>query len=236
MDDGLDVSGSGINFNFGAIVRPVPFMTFGVSYTSPSFVSMDTEGFLDFEALWEEGSTFTEIIDTDTTVVDLASIDPYASDLILSEYRLRTPSRFALGTTFFVGKSGFITGDLEFVNHAGSSINFDGSSATGENQLISELFRNVVNVRVGGEYRLSNFRLRAGYSFLPSPYQFGSAMEQSIVTFGIGYRTEDYFLDLAAVNRSTTLEATPYNIFENQPVATSNFDQTTVSFTLGFNF
>ena len=63
LTDELKVRGAGINFNFGTIVRPVEFMTIGVNYTSPSFISLDEEGFFDLSADWLSGTTITETDD-----------------------------------------------------------------------------------------------------------------------------------------------------------------------------
>ena len=94
-----------------------------------------------------------------------------------------------------------------------------------------------MNVRVGGEYRIENLRLRAGYALLPSPDQNSNLNEQSSISFGIGYRNADYFLDLAIVNRNRSIEYIPYESLDgSQPVVPSEIDNTTVTVTWGINF
>ncbi|MEP1093936.1 MAG: outer membrane protein transport protein [Cyclobacteriaceae bacterium] len=235
--DDLEVRGAGIDFNFGTIVRPVEFLTLGISYTSPSFISLDEENFFDVAADWKAGTTITETDDDgNDTEVDISSIDPYRSDLFVSEYKLRTPSKVAVGTTIFVGKSGFLTGDLEFVDYSNANINSSDFPESADNNVIDNIYTSVTNIRVGGEYRIDNFRLRAGYAFLPSPYKNSDLQDRTNLTFGFGYRTSDYFLDFAVVNSETQSFYTPYDIANDQPIVATNIKNTSVSVTFGLSF
>jgi len=235
--DDLQVRGAGIDFNFGTIVRPADFLTLGVSYTSPSFISMDEENFFDVSANWKGGTTVTEADDDgNDTEVDISSIDPYQSDLFVSEYRLRTPSKIAVGTSIFVGKSGFITGDFEFIDYSNANINSSDFSESADNAAIENTYTSVMNIRVGGEYRIDNIRLRAGYALFPSPYKDSDLQDRTNLTFGFGYRTSDYFLDFAVVNSETTSLYTPYDIATDQPVVASDIKNTSVSVTFGLTF
>ncbi|MEP5613817.1 MAG: outer membrane protein transport protein [Cyclobacteriaceae bacterium] len=235
--DDLQVRGAGVDFNFGTIVRPVDFLTVGVSYTSPSFISLDEENFFDVSANWNGGTTVTETDDDgNDTDVDISSIDPYQSDLFVSEYRLRTPSKIAVGTSIFVGKSGFITGDFEFVDYSNANINSSDFSESADNDAIENIYTSVMNIRVGGEYRIDNIRLRAGYALFPSPYKDSDLQDRTNLTFGFGYRTSDYFLDFAVVNSETKSLYTPYDIASDQPIVASDIKNTSVSVTFGLTF
>ena len=229
LADDLDIRGTGINFNLGVIARPLPFVTIGASYTSPSFISFSEESFLDLDADWKAGATSLE-------GDDISNIEPYQGALLVSNYNLRTPSKVGLGATLFVGKSGFLSGDVEFVDYTNATINSNDFIAAGDNQAIDNIYASVMNVRVGGEYRIESFRLRAGYAFLPSPYQSSNLNEQTSLSFGFGYRTNDYFLDFALVRRDRTVQYVPYETFENQPVATTDIEDTVFTVTWGINF
>ncbi|SNS97023.1 Outer membrane protein transport protein (OMPP1/FadL/TodX) [Ekhidna lutea] len=244
IDDEIRTRGAGVNFNAGAIYRPASFLTVGVSYTSPSFLSLDEESFIDLEADWDPGSTFTEEVDGETTTYDLANIDPYRSNLFVNTYRLRTPSKVGLGASMFIGKSGFLSGDLEFVNYGNAKLNSDDFSTSQDNDDIKSAYESVVNIRVGGEYRFDSFRLRAGYAYFPDPFKDTNLQDRTNITFGFGYRTFDYFLDFAVVSSISQQQAVPYFLdpetvpedFAGQPVATSDIQNTTVTVTFGFNF
>jgi long-subunit fatty acid transport protein len=237
IQDELKVRGAGIDFNFGTIFRPVDFLTIGVSYTSPTFISLDEENFFDLAADWKSGTTIAETDDDgNETTVDLSTIDPYRSDLFVSEYKLRTPSKVSLGTAIFIGKGGFLSGDVEFVDYSNANINSSDFSETADNDAIENMYTSVMNVRVGGEYRIDNFRLRAGYALFPSPYKGSDLQERTNVTFGFGYRTSDYFLDFAVVNSERKSLYTPYDIASDQPIVASDIQNTFVSVTFGLTF
>lgn len=236
IDDQIEVRGRGINFNVGAIYRPVEFLTIGASYTSPSFMSLDEESFIDLEADWDAGTSFTETVDGETVTYDLANIDPYQSDLFVNNYKLRTPAKIGVGVAAFIGKSGFITGDIEYIDYSRANLNSDDFSTTIDNEVIDILYESVMNVRVGGEYRIDNFRLRAGYAFLPDPIKDYNLQDRTNITFGFGYRTFDYFLDFAVVTSKTQREAIPYFIETDQPFSRADVRNTTVSVTFGLNF
>ncbi len=235
--DELSVRGSGINFNVGTIYRPVDFLTLGVSYTSPSFVSLDEEGFFDLAADWRPGTTITE---TDSegieNTIDISSIDPFQSDVFVSDYNLRTPSRLGLGATIFLGNSGFLTGDVEMVDYATARIKSNDFSESADNDQIEALYASVVNVRLGGEFRFDSFRVRAGYAFFPSPYRDSDLEDRTNLTFGFGYRTPDYFLDFAVVNSERNVSYVPYDIAVDSPNVTSQINNTSVAITFGLNF
>lgn len=236
IDDEIEVRGRGINFNVGAIFRPVEFLTVGVSYTSPTFMSLEEESYVDVDADWASGTTATELVDGSLVTYDLDTYDPYRGALIVNQYRLRTPAKVSLGATVFVGKSGFLTGDLEFVNYGQANLNSDDFSTASDNSIINDLYDQVMNVRVGGEYRLDDFRFRAGYAYFPDPVKDSSLQDETSLTFGVGYRTYDYYLDFAVVNTKGAASAVPYFIDQNQPTASSDIRTTTVSVTFGLNF
>ncbi len=227
--DDLKTEGTGINFNLGAIARLIPFITIGVSYTSPSFLSFDEKSFLDVDADWLSGSKSED-------GKDISDIDPYKSALFVSSYNLRTPSRLGAGATLFIGKSGFLTGDIEWVNYSDMIINTNDFSPSADNRAIKNVYSSVLNVRVGGEYRIQQFMLRAGYALFPSPYADNDFDKTTNITFGLGYRTSDYFVDFVAVSSERSIQYFPYFISENQPVAVSDIGNIAVTATFGINF
>ncbi len=230
--DELSVRGQGINFNIGAIFRPVDFMTVGISYTTPTFLSLEDESFFDIVANWNEGSQFIDGNDT----VNLNTINPFRSNFFTSKYILRTPARLSIGTALYVGKNGFITGEVALVDYSNSNLKSDDFSEAADNDLIEQLYTSVINIKVGGEYRFDQFRLRAGYAILPGAFRNSSAEDVSNLTFGFGYRTSDYFLDFAVVRSNSNQSYSPYDINTDQPIARSEIKNTAASVTFGLVF
>lgn len=237
IDDELSVRGAGFNFNMGAIIRPIDFITLGVNYTSPTFMSLDEEGFYDLDVDWKSGTTITETDDDgNETVTDLSTINPYQSDLFVSEYTLRSPSKIAVGAAIFVGKSGFFTGDIEFNDYASSNLKSSDFSESADNNVIEDIYTSTVNIKVGGEYRFDVFRLRAGYAIFPSPYRDSDLQERTNLTFGFGYKTSDYFVDFSVVNSERKALYSSYEVDSNQPIIASDIKNTSVALTFGLTF
>ena len=232
--DALRISGTGINFNAGVIFRPVNFFLVGMSYTSPTFLSLTDSSFFDLDATWKSGATYTNPLTEE--VKDISNIAPFRSNIFTSNYNLRTPSRISLGGTLFVSKSGFLSGDIELVNYASSLFKSNDFSVSAGNSQVREVYQSVTNIRIGGEYRFGDFRLRAGYALFPSPYRASNLEERTSLSFGFGYRNVDYFLDFALVNNQTKVNYFPYFIDNEQPVATSTISSTLASATFGLFF
>ena len=235
--DKLNIRGNGINLNVGAIFRPIDFMTLGVSYTSPTVMTFDEEDFFDLSADWKQGTTITETDETgNDVIIDISDTKPFQSNLFVSNYQLRTPAKLSIGTAFFVGKSGFLTGDIELIDYTTSRLKSNDFSESADNNLIEVLYARVVNIKAGGEYRFDSFRLRAGYAISPSAIKGSDLQERSDLTFGFGYRTSDYFLDFAVVNSQRKTLYSPYETALNQPIALSDIRSTAVSVTFGLTF
>lgn len=230
--------GAGINTTFGLIVRPIDFITAGVSYESPTYLTINQESTQDLAASW--GDYFYE--DFEGNTYDLLDLDPYLSPVILTKYKLKTPAKVNLGASVFVGKNGFLSADLEVVDYANAELQSNDFSPLTANQEIFDNFRSIINYRIGGEYRLDNIRFRGGYSFNPDP-RIGGRNNRKFTTFGVGYKTSDFFLDLAVVNAKSKPNYSPYELsqeaqdngFKN-PLVRSKIKNTTIAITAGFNF
>ena len=240
LTESLRINGIGINGKIGIIAKPLPFLNIGASFTSPSIINVDLE---------ETPSLRAEVFDannqnyqlyfptTDTTV----AIEPYerAGDIFLSEFRVRTPYRVGLGTSVFLGKIGFVSADVEYVNFASQKIRNRDISAEEENAInrsIFEAHKGVFNIRLGGELRYNIFRFRGGYALNPNPFEAGLNRSQSSISFGAGIRKENFFVDLAYVARSFDSNYQPYPAGEDTPVATFNNNFNSAILSAGFFF
>lgn len=224
----LSFRGAGVDFNAGVTVRPFPFLTLGASYVSPTFYTVNTELITDLTVDWQEG-TFREGVDVGG-LYTVGLSEP-------TEYTLRTAAKWRAGAALFLGKRGFVTGDIEFIDHTQSTINSNDFFATEDNLAIDTYYRPAFNVKIGGEYRIAQLHLRGGYAMNPSPYKNSDLGEVKRLTFGIGYRTLDYFLDLAVVNTQSAISYAPYFTADGfQPLADTDLSNTSVTATLGFNF
>jgi len=233
IDDFLSITGIGINATIGMIVRPTDFLRVGVSYVTPTSFTLSEEGGFDFRTDWN--SFYSYGLPNDTVSLETISTQ---SDLAVSDYSLRSPSRLTTGLAVFLGKHGFISGDIEFVNYGNAQIKSNDFSPTADNRTISNLYTNTVNYRIGAELRYEMFRFRGGYSYQGDPFESGN-INRSIqsITGGIGYKVSNYFVDLAIVNTKSDALYRPYQLLnEQEPVANIKNNATSVSVTVGFKF
>lgn len=234
--DELIARGAGVNTTFGIIARPVDFITLGVSYQSPTFLTINEESDFSLGANWNN-YVYYDSLGTQE-YYNLSEISAYRPENITrTKYNLKTPSRLNVGGTLFLGKAGFLTADVEFVDYANAQLRSNDFSPFEDNQVIVNAFQSVMNYRLGAEFRMDNIQFRGGYAYYPDPLDNDN--DRTFITFGVGYKTADYFVDLAVVNLQTTQAYSPYG-FQNlpfeSPVVNSEISNTLITVTTGFNF
>lgn len=141
--------------------------------------------------------------------------------------RFRTPWRFMLNTGVVLGNAtsdirGFIGADVEYANFSTglfNPVNIDNNSSgvvsylNNLNADLTNLYRDVLYFRLGGELEIESIRLRGGYRFRSSPYANpieGVNDAQHIISGGIGFKSETFFFDLTYAHRISELFHVPY--------------------------
>lgn len=232
ISDELNINGTGLNGTFGMIIRPVNFITIGASYTTPTYFSLRDESGFTTTANWNNFQY------NDETILNTES---YVSDILISNYNLKTPGRLNLGASVFLGKRGFISGNVEFVDHGAALLQSNNAEIdlNADNQEIVTQFGSVINYRVGGEFRLEDFRFRGGYNYMGDPFNSGDFdRSRSFATFGVGFRQKDFFVDLAVVQSLFDQYYSPYELPDvaDQPIIQVKNENTSISVTFGLNF
>jgi Outer membrane protein transport protein (OMPP1/FadL/TodX) len=246
-------TGSGVNLTLGVLFKPIDYFQFGISYVTPSVYQLTDTYTASMTTSWNNYEYYgpgtgkrlnNESFSTNDT-------DPSNPNDPVS-YGLNTPSRFTFGSAFFFPKKGFIAADVELINYSNAStsnfseqlysLTIDAGSEV--NNKVSSRFKSVANVRIGGEYRIKKFRLRAGYNFMGDPYLRKpidrinySLTNMSSISGGVGYRQTKFYIDLAIVNTTGNGYYVPYSV--NSPVSPSlNYlnSITSIMFTVGFPF
>jgi hypothetical protein len=231
LEEDLSIEGSGFNFTAGLIARPVDALQLGVSVTTPTSYDLTDQYSAGMDSQWNNYEYLPG-----TFLNTLSAL----TDIVISDYVLKTPTRVTTGIAWFFQGNGLISADAEFVNYgkARYKARTDGVGFDDENQDIEDFYKSVVNIRVGGEYRLKNYRFRAGYSLMPDPYNSSSGDRSiSALTGGLGYRQQKFFADLAVLYKTTEGIYRPYTI--NSPASpVVSLDRTAVSvlLTVGIPF
>jgi long-subunit fatty acid transport protein len=231
LEEDLSIDGSGLNFTAGMIARPVDALQLGLSWTSPTSYDLTDEYSAGMDSQWNNFEYLPG-----TFLNNISAL----TDVVVSDYILKTPTRVTTGVAWFFGGNGLVSADAEFINYGKAKYKpgTDGVGFDDENQEIKDFYQAVVNLRVGGEYRLKDYRFRAGYSLMPDPYTTQSG-DRSIASFsgGLGYRKQKFFADLAVVYKSTEGLYRPYTINSpSSPVVDLERSGMSVLLTVGIPF
>jgi len=234
LHENLKISGSGVNASLGIIARPIDMLQLGLSFNTPTLYQLTDTYSASMDTQWNN-------FQYDSNNPPLNSVTEH-TDVVISEYTLKTPGRLNLGATVFFNESGFISGDVEFVKYSGAkySAQTSGISYTEDNADIKSLYQSTVNYKLGGEYRYKKFRARAGGSFMPDPFkeqQNGINQNITSVSGGLGYRSEHFYIDLAVILSKGQTSYRPYSINSvNSPLVINDNKMTTAMITFGFPF
>lgn len=209
------MNGVGTNLKFGVIYRPIPEIRIGASIHTPTWYSMN----------YDMSTRFVSTFLTDREPLTGRDHDYYdvPSGLLEVDYDMRTPWRAVVGIATVLGQKAIISADYEFIKYTNSRFEnaSDGISYAGENAVIQDYLRPTHNFRVGAEYRLNSiFSLRAGYSFLDSPYY--EAVKKSnnriqSVSAGIGMNFGMFYCDVAYVHKMMRNETVFYSFYDVDP-------------------
>lgn len=171
LDSKQSISGLGVRFAVGALVRPVEALRLGASIYSPVFYSnMRLDSYVQAFG-----------------VSELIKVDPFAgrerigaSQDSHSTFGFSTPWRFTLSGAYVFGRRAILSADYEYQNYAGTRLrnavedDYDyGSSSniySSDNDAIKEDFGGTHTWRLGLEYNLSRrLALRLGYKTVSAP-------------------------------------------------------------------
>ncbi|MEM9857057.1 MAG: hypothetical protein AAF843_06865 [Bacteroidota bacterium] len=218
--DQYEQTGLGINATAGIIARPVDVLLIGLSYTSPTFYGISQ--------IRELGMT-ANFIDVDRPI----EAEPLRFDE--SNFGLTIPSTLNAGLTFFAGKNGFITAEVEQVNYREGRVSgLSEQRLEDESNADIDRFNRTLNYRIGAEFRHDIFRVRGGFAYIEDPESNRLEQDEKQFSFGLGIRQKKYYGDIA-VMRSTGF-ATRVSPYPGASIATIDQNATRVTLTVGVKF
>lgn len=241
MDEYLRVKGTGVNVSLGLIFRPVSFLRFGASFTSPTWYNFTEESDIYYQsdynnydvANWVDAEG-NRLIQEDTVLNTLNS----NTDLFVSDYNLRTPAKLNIGASLVLGKLAFFSADVELLDHGNAHVSSSDFISEGDNNTIKNLYKPVMNIKAGGELRISALRLRAGLALFGDPYNFTDEVDRSkwIASAGIGVNFGKAFFDVGYSRTVYDENILVYQLDNVSPVAAVTNVINNAQFSLGFNF
>lgn len=222
FNQSVTTRGTGFNFKFGLIYRPVDFIRIGAAIHSPTVLHMSDSYNADMTSNFDDGSTYT-----------------YSSPNGAFDYSVVTPMRVIGSLGFVVGKMGLISADYEFVDYSDARLRSSPNVFFDQNDAIRNKYTSTSNIRIGGELRLSPLSVRAGFALYGNPY--GPAVsndgKRTSVTGGLGYRDKDdrFFIDAAYVRTMSSEKYYLYSSDFSNPV-TNNGTASNIVLTVGFRY
>jgi hypothetical protein len=237
--------GVGVNFRLGAIYRPNLNWRVGLTVYSPSFYSI-TDHLSASMVTNSEGYAGTISIKSDT-------LDQIAASGNSFKYDLQTNWGFVLSGSYVFpgavteGKMGFVTADIDYSFNRNSKFSFplddngnqpDNSYFDPVNNTIKDFYRNTLNFRLGGEYKMDDLAFRIGGSYSMDPYS-SADLKANRYTFGggLGYRKKGIFIDLTYVEAILNDVDFPYRLSDKDNVYSTVKTYTgNIILTLGYKF
>ena len=221
--------GSGVNAKLGAIYRPTANIRFGATVETPTWFSID--------------DSYTEVLDTKYGKNRVDSQFLNSSETYDFTYKLRTPLKLSGGIGVFFNNDGFISADLDYVDY--STINFSTADNANSvviaenNRDVMNNYKSAVNYRIGAEYKIDKVMLRAGYGVQGNPYKDldNNEFKTSTYSGGLGYRINNYYIDLTYQNVAYNSDLKPYTLNSGTgPVASLKNTRNNVFLTIGSRF
>lgn len=236
FDDDLLTKGVGINVKAGVVFKATDNLRLGFAAHSPTFYSLSDNYNSLAGANLDAG----------------ASGDKQSSSPNLSyDYNLQTPYKLIGSFTVLFGnvhdvstQRGFLSGDVEYVNHASSRFrttsNDNGNNNgyfKGLNSAIGTAYKGAVNARLGAELKFNPIMVRFGGAYYGNPYNNIAGEKGSITqaTGGLGYRNKGFFIDLGYVYSMGKDVMFPYRL-KNAPFYAADIknNNSSILLTIGF--
>lgn len=177
--------GTGFTAKFGIIAKPVEMVRLGFSLHLPTFYNLESEFSTSMKSYFDAGNPSSMSARSGVTVTD---------------YRVVTPLRMVFSGGLQFGKIGILSADYEMIDYTTAKIDGDLDNYDDINKNIQDYYKSAGNLRLGGELKLGNLALRAGYAHYGSPYasgQLNAKASQSILSTGFGVRSGSMFVDFA---------------------------------------
>lgn len=233
FNENLVTSGVGLNLKLGAIYKANKNFRAGIALHTPSRIWMN-------DAVNVSMETHTDSFLLRNNISS-SPISKYNQDSTqVFNYSQTTPYKAIVSASYLFDKYGFITADIEYMDYSTMKYNY-GEGFENLNQVmntqIAALYKSAVNIRIGAEAKLKDFSLRAGYANYGSPNRFAEA--RNVISGGVGYRTNTWFMDLTYIAAMQNNFETPYILERTDAnVTQANLDnrRSNLVFTFGWKF
>lgn len=184
----LNTFGTGVSFQFGAIFKATDILRLGASYTSPTYYELEDE--------YTEGLE-TYYVDS-TGATQRAAIYPNIVNLN-GPYKIKTAGKMQGSAALVLGKQGLLSVDYGKKTYGASTVTLPyAADSNALNNEITDVLEDATYLRIGGEGRIGDLSLRAGFWQEGSPYKNKEIIDDfSGYSLGLGVYFGSGSLDLA---------------------------------------
>jgi len=253
LTSNLNHTGVGVNLKAGIIYRPSKSFRLGVAIHTPNFYTI----------YYSENKRM--IANYDSLIGN--DLDGYAKNYSQQEtadpykFKFESPFKAIVSAAYLFGNKGLLSIDYEYLNYASNKLRPTeadyakfSSYYVDKTNVINNIFKATGNLRIGGEYRLTNnFSLRCGVQLMGNPwvnnYKTSGASvnlankNDSYRTYsaGFGYRQQNFFIDFAYRLSQIQEAYKVHEMYASDPmiganIATLNYLNNQATFTFGFRF
>lgn len=209
------IHGSGFDFKFGTIFRPIEDspLRIGLAVHTPTYYKLTyTTGALLTSDLFLPNEAGDETL-TRTTVDTYSALG--GGDME-RDFKLQTPWVFNASLGYTVGNSLALGAEYEYEDYSSMKFKYpEGDEMVWETGEADLCMKGVSTLRLGAEYKpIPAFSLRAGYNYSTAAYKedaikalpsnsintdtdFANSKSMNTFTLGIGYRFSSFYADLA---------------------------------------
>ncbi|MEL7270252.1 MAG: outer membrane protein transport protein [Bacteroidota bacterium] len=218
FDNFLRTDGYGFSFSVGAIAKLNDNIRIGGSYQSPTWYELTDE------ISQRINSTLAE---PDINFINFGLVN------LFEEYRIQTPSIITGSAAVVFGKEGLISFDYSYQDMSQAELRPNSDPIfIEENDFIENTLGVINTYRIGGELRIDQLSLRAGYRLEESPYENGEVIgDLTGYSGGLGYNFGGSRLDLAFVRTDRDVSQ---NLFDSDLSDAAMVNQVNTTITLGY--
>jgi hypothetical protein len=234
-------TGSGLSATLGMIYKLNSNLRVSFAFHTPMFFDQMNER---YEATLSPKVFGIPSIDSKGNPITITRVGAVKLTPNEFTYQLTTPFKLSGGAAYFFGKRGLLSLDLEYVNYPGMRVSSAELSATDNinfenkyNGQTQKNFQSALNIKLGTEIRLSaNFNLRGGVATWGNSYSpTYDSIDRTVFQFsyGVGYRANQFYIDLAAYQRASKDAFTPYALKNTADYSSANLNLTNLQLMIG---
>lgn len=216
--ESLESKGVGIGGKLGIIFKPVEHVRLGVAVHSPTFFQL-TDNYVTQVVTDLEGYGGAGVKQQSSTDLSSTNYEP-----LQSKYNISTPWKYIVSGSYVFREiqdverqKGFITADIEYVDYSNASFGAADNDMEAKdyykslNKTVDNIYKNAINVKLGGELKFNTWMVRLGGAYYGNPYKDEKANLMK-ASGGLGYRNKGFFIDLTYVHALSKDVNYPYRL------------------------